>query len=492
MDRGRKKINILVGLVMMYFASATAYNQAPEADESKATFSIDNPVFDYGTISENGGFVNHTFTIKNTGKEPLIIKQAIATCGCATPTWMKDPIASGKSGEIKVAFNPQRRSGPFSKNISVYCENADLVQLTIKGNIDKNDDDNKAPIFTPNETSHDFGIIGENDGYADHVFKFKNTGTAPLVITRVQTSCGCTQPEWTTAPIAPGEEGYIAIAYNPKGRIGVFDKWATVHTNEDGGFKRHRLTITGSVIEKPAENPHIRYVDTVANVGIEKKDLTYNSLNFSGINRSVIHIKNYRTETTYFGWENVPEHFVIKNPDSLKADWPGQIEILLDGQNLPDKHGRIKDQYDLIIKDKDNRELGRISLSTTANYVDDFSKLSALQRVSAAALKINTLLDFGEIKQGFLGVFGGGSRPITFSNTGKSDLILHSVTSDDSRVHLLDVSGKTIKPGESLKVNVTIKAKELTAQPVDTDIYVVCNDPSSPVRMIKVTAQKAK
>lgn len=493
MNRVRTSFIILAGLIMMSLHSVTAYNQAPNANASKATFSIDNSVYDYGTIPENGGLANHTFTIKNTGKEPLVIKQAIATCGCAAPTWTKEPIASGKSGEVKVAFNPQGRSGPFSKNISVYCENADPIQLTIKGNINKSEDSNKTPIFTPIETSHNFGTIGENDGYADHMFKFENTGTAPLIVTRVQTSCGCTQPEWTTTPVEPGGEGYIIITYNPKGRLGAFNKSATVHTNEDGGFKHHRLTITGNVIEKPAENPYTQYADTVANIGFEDKELTYNTFNQSGTNRSIIHIKNYNTETAYFEWDNKPEHFIIKNPDSLKADWPGQIEITLDDQHISDKRGRVKEQYALIIKNRDKQELGRKNLSITINYMDDFSQLSALQRVSSAAVEIkNTIMDFGEIKSGFLGIFGGSSsRPLTFTNTGKADLILHSVTSDETRLYLPNLSGKTIKPGESLTIHVTIKAKELTTQPIDTDIYVVCNDPNGPIRMIKVTAQKA-
>ena len=63
------------------------------------------------------------------------------------------------------------------------------------------------------ETSFDFGTIKEANGNVSHVFKIKNTGDAPLVLTRVIASCGCTTPEWTKEPIAPGKTGDIKITY---------------------------------------------------------------------------------------------------------------------------------------------------------------------------------------------------------------------------------------------------------------------------------------
>lgn len=490
MNMVRNNLKILLGFLMIS-CFASAQNQT--AGE-KTTFTIDNKIFDYGSIAEDGGLANHTFTIKNTSENPLLIKQVVASCGCTTPNWTKDPIASGKTGEIKVAYNPKGRPGPFTKTVSVYCENSDPVQLTIKGNVEKkNNDTVKIPIFTPAETSHNFGTIGENDGYAEHMFHFKNTGTAPLIISRVQASCGCTKPEWPQAPVEPGQEGVIIITFNPKGRIGNFNKSATVYTNEDNGYKRHKLTITGVVAEKPSDNPFVKYIDTIGGVGIEERRLIYNTFSISGINKKVIHIKNYNPETAYFSWENVPDYMTVKCPDSLKAEWPGDFSVTIDNTKASEKRGRITDKFTWNIKDKDGNLLGSDEITATVNYTDDFSRLSPLQNVSAPSLEIkNTQIEFGEIKSGFLGMFGGSaSKQVIFTNTGKSDLVLHSVSSDDFRIHLPDLKGVIIKAGESLTVNVTIKAKELNSI-IDTDIYVICNDPKGPVRMIKVTAQKAK
>ena len=347
------------------------------------------------------------------------------------------------------------------------------------------------PVFSPTETSYDFGTIGENDGYAEHFFSFKNTGTAPLVISRVTASCGCTRPEWPSEPIEPGKEGVIIISYNPKGRLGPIHKIATVYTNENNGFKRHNLTILGQVVEKPSD-PAVAFNDTIGGMGIENKHLTFRTFSTSTVNKIAAYIKNYNAETVYFSWENIPDYVTIQAPDSLKADWPGEIIFAVDGSKNTEKRGRVTDKCTWIIKNKDGKILGSEQLLVSVNYIDDFSKLSPLQTVSAATLEIqSTILDFGEIKKSGLGLSGRtANRPVTLTNTGKSDLIIHSLTVDDERVHLPDLKGKTIKAGESFTVQATVKAKDFNSENLDTEIYVVCNDPKGPVRRIKVTADK--
>ncbi len=105
--------------------------------------------------------------------------------------------------------------------------------------------DGRAVIYA-DETSYDFGLIEEDEGKVSVTFTIKNAGDAPLVVTRVIASCGCTKPEWTREPIAPGKTGDIKITYNPKGRPGPFSKTISVYSNgKTGSFV---LTIRGEVI----------------------------------------------------------------------------------------------------------------------------------------------------------------------------------------------------------------------------------------------------
>ncbi len=84
-----------------------------------------------------------------------------------------------------------------------------------------------------NEKVHDFQTIKEKDGPTSTVFQITNNTGKPLVITNVKSSCGCTTPEWTKEPIAPGKTGHVKATYNPSGRSGPFDKIIVVSTNSD-------------------------------------------------------------------------------------------------------------------------------------------------------------------------------------------------------------------------------------------------------------------
>lgn len=95
----------------------------------------------------------------------------------------------------------------------------------------------KGAVISAVETDHDFGVIKEANGKVSHTFIIKNTGTAPLVLTRVLAACGCTTPEYNTEPIAPGKEGRIVVTFNPAGRPGPFVKTIAIYSNgRDGSY----------------------------------------------------------------------------------------------------------------------------------------------------------------------------------------------------------------------------------------------------------------
>lgn len=76
---------------------------------------------------------------------------------------------------------------------------------------------------------HDYGTIKQgSDGSFE--FKYSNKGSAPLVLTEVRSSCGCTVAEWPREPLAPGKEGVIKVNYNTK-ILGNFSKPVTVYSN---------------------------------------------------------------------------------------------------------------------------------------------------------------------------------------------------------------------------------------------------------------------
>lgn len=121
-----------------------------------------------------------------------------------------------------------------------------LFALAFSTSLIISQDSKKEPKVEFTANSHDFGKIAESSKTATCEFKFKNVGTAPLLIQRVAASCGCTTPEYTSEPVLPGKEGKIKVSYSTVGRPGTFSKDIHVFTNVADTV--YRLTIKGEVI----------------------------------------------------------------------------------------------------------------------------------------------------------------------------------------------------------------------------------------------------
>jgi Protein of unknown function (DUF1573) len=105
------------------------------------------------------------------------------------------------------------------------------------------------PGITFEEVKYDFGSVVAG-GTVDHTFKFKNTGTAPLIISNIGVSCGCTTPEWTKAPVLPGKTGTIAAHFNSTGKMGMQNKVLTIESNAAAGSTT--VSLVGEVKEASA------------------------------------------------------------------------------------------------------------------------------------------------------------------------------------------------------------------------------------------------
>lgn len=107
--------------------------------------------------------------------------------------------------------------------------------------------DSKKANIVVTESEYNFGTIKEADGKVSHEFEIKNTGDAPLVITRVISSCGCTTPSYSKEPIAPGKTGSVTVTYDPAGRVYPFVKTVSIYSNGKEGPAV--ITIKGEVVK---------------------------------------------------------------------------------------------------------------------------------------------------------------------------------------------------------------------------------------------------
>lgn len=84
--------------------------------------------------------------------------------------------------------------------------------------------------FKFDKESYDFGKIPVNKPVSVD-FKFTNIGDEPIIITKVETTCGCTVPDYTKTPVKKGESGLIKVTYNPTGAALPFSKSITITSN---------------------------------------------------------------------------------------------------------------------------------------------------------------------------------------------------------------------------------------------------------------------
>ncbi|WMJ73477.1 DUF1573 domain-containing protein [Cytophagaceae bacterium ABcell3] len=134
--------------------------------------------------------------------------------------------------------------------VVIFCLFAGLNSISAQNNEEKEKQSKEGPEITFIEKSKDFGDIVTGDTVS-HVFVFKNTGTEPLIVSDVVTTCGCTAPSWSKQPVMPGQSGDIKVVFNSKNKIGRQNKVVTILSNASN--HRETVNIVTNILPKEKE-----------------------------------------------------------------------------------------------------------------------------------------------------------------------------------------------------------------------------------------------
>lgn len=109
------------------------------AQEQQAQIKFDKVLHNFEVFSESDPVQECTFNFTNVGTAPLVINQAVASCGCTVPAYTKEPVLPGKKGEIKVTYNGKGKfPGHFKKSITVRTNGKpEMVRLYIEGTMEE-------------------------------------------------------------------------------------------------------------------------------------------------------------------------------------------------------------------------------------------------------------------------------------------------------------------------------------------------------------------
>lgn len=332
--------------------------------------------------------------------------------------------------------------------------------------------------------THDFGAFDENLGTVYCEFKLVNTGTEPLAITGVRANCGCTRPEFSREPVAPGDTAVIRVGFDPKGRPGRFSKRINVDCSADP--TRSVLTITGTVIGS-SNTLRSRYPIEVGPVRLRTSTIAYGKVLKGETMGQYIDAYNTSSDTLRPRVEGAPKYLrVIVQPAVVP---PGEQFILstILHSNQIREWGVVTDSL-MFYPDAKATE-GR-KVETVAIVEEDFSRLTPEQMAKAPMIDTDiTAIDLERLSRSDKPV----KEKIIITNRGKSPLTIRAVTCPDPAVEV-NLKERTIKPGKSARVDVTVTPSRITprSELLNARINIISNDPLHPSTMVRVVAEIVK
>ena len=334
------------------------------------------------------------------------------------------------------------------------------------------------PVITFQKTEHDFGKIHEEDGRVSVVFEFKNEGMAPLVLSNVRASCGCTTPTWTREPVEPGQTGSITVTYNPNGRPGRFQKTVTITSN--ASEPTAKVYIKCEVIPKPAK-PVNKYTIAVGDINmktltldlgtIKKGETKSGELEYANLTQAE-HKVTLATSDVYANY--VATQVTLEAP---KANETGKFIFSMNTANTK-MYGPVE-LYAYVVVDGKKDISDTYKLTIKANIVEDFSNLTVEQKQQAPIIEVAAEGNAGKIAAGKTVKY-----VFPIKNTGVNQLEIRRVYATDS--HLNPKAPKPVKSGKKGAVAVDINTKGLNPGTYSREVVIITNDYVNPIKKVKI------
>jgi Protein of unknown function (DUF1573) len=316
--------------------------------------------------------------------------------------------------------------------------------------------------------SHQFGEIKEENGPVEVTFTFKNTGSEAIHVTHVQASCGCTTPEWSKEPVAPGDKGFIKAVFDPTGRPGHFDKSVTVKT--DGTPEVLALKFSGDVTPRP-KGPQDYYPFEIGSLRFKTAHVSFNKIYNDEKDTASTEVYNQgKTPVTLkIDQMKLPEHLSMKA--SANVVKPGEKITLLFEYDAAKKAdwGYV---FDFFIIPTDDASTPEKRMNVSASIQENFSKLDP--NAPKPAVKFDKVShDFGKVPQ-------NDKVATTFKITNEGQTKMYIRKSKASCGCTATHPDKTeLAPGESTMINVTFSTGNKAGKQKKS-ITIICNDPAHP------------
>lgn len=329
--------------------------------------------------------------------------------------------------------------------------------------------------------AHDFGAFDEEMGTVYCTFSLVNTGTEPLAITSARANCGCTRPEYSTEPVAPGDTLRLRVGFDPKGRPGKFMKRITVDCSD--APRRSNLTISGTVIGS-SNTLRSRFPVEAGPVRLRSTVIPYGKVLKGEVGGQYLDAYNASSDTIRPAVGYTPKY--INAMVQPKAIAPGE-NFIISTVLHPDytrEWGAVTDS--ILFYPTGDLSAEPVRIETVAIIAENFSKLTPQQRAEAPLIDTSTTaIDLERLSR--------SERPVRHSfeieNQGKSPLLIRKISCPDPAVTVTLKKDK-IAPGKKARVDVTVNPADVRASELlNARINIISNDPDHSSLMVRVVAE---
>lgn len=292
------------------------------------------------------------------------------------------------------------------------------------------------------EKAHDFGTIKEVNGAVSYDFEFVNTGNSPILIKNVESSCGCTSPQWSKQPVLPGKKGFVKATFDPKDRPGFFDKTITVYSNARTPVVE--LKIRG-IVEGRARTVLDDFpYELPSGLRLPQENISLLKVRKGESKTMRIGVFNNSGKEAIVTFQGLPSYLQIKaEPQKIGNREKGEI-IATYHTAQQGEFGLNEEEVTLLVNGK------KYSLSVTVYVEEDLSKIDPAKTPAIDADK--KYYNFGKTSS---------VQPVSFTyqlkNTGNSPMQIHRVYTNDKRVEV-EIAKKQLQPGEAVPMTVKTKS----------------------------------
>lgn len=330
------------------------------------------------------------------------------------------------------------------------------------------------PAITFENLNHNFGVIMEAEGIVEHTFTFTNTGSQPLIITGVTSTCGCTIPEWSKEPIMPMKKGTIKVTFNPADRPGAFRK--EIHVSSNAKEPNTTLYIVGLVKAK-TRTVYDDYPIQMDGVRFKSNHMSVTKISTNEIKTDTLLMYNETDKDVAVTIPEAPEHLRFEiYPSKLMPKQKGEIIVHFDGSKKKD-WGFVMDKVYLYFN---GVKFEKNLLAVSATIEESFAHLTAKQMENAPKMVFTEeAFNFGTINRG-----EKVDYIFAFENKGKETLKIHKMSSTCGCT-ASEPSAYEINPGEKGTIKVSFNSAGKIGKQFQT-ITLITNDPHQPTKLLRV------